>query len=222
MHRHLILLCLAGLVLAVPASGTVILSHPTETTIDGTYSDFGDNWKADNFALTQRTTLETISWAGYYGGPQTISSPVAFNIRFYNDDGGVPGVPSDPFIQEYNVVVDAVPTGDIMAAPFGDSPMYSYMFTLPSITLDPGGYWVGIGEADVRTPKLNDSQWLWARSTTSEGHAYGTPWQFLGGRDLALTLTGTPMAPVPEPLTIMLLGFGLAGLGVARRMRKSD
>jgi hypothetical protein len=203
MCRHLTLLCSAGLVLAAPVNGMVVLDQPFDATAPGAFSDFGDNFKADNFVLAQGTTAD----------------PVAFNIRFYNGNGGVPGVPLDSFIREYDLAVDAVPTGDVVAAPSGDSPMYSYTFTLPSMSLDPGKYWVGIGEADARTPKQDASQWLWARSTTSEGYAFGEPWQFSPGRNLALTLTGTPMTPIPEPVILLLLGSGLARLGAVRRLR---
>jgi hypothetical protein len=221
MYRHLVFCCLAGLVLAAPAGAMIVLDQPLDPTQSGIYSDFPDTRRAESFVLTERTTLETISWAGYYGAPQAISNPVTFNIRFYNDDGGTPGLPLDPYFQEYVAAVDAVPTGDIFTTTDGDTPFLSYEFSL-SLTLDPGKYWVGIGEADARTPPGASSQWLWARSTSTGGFAYGNPWQTFEGRGLALTLTGTPTSAIPEPLTVVLLGVALAGLGVARHRRRGN
>ena len=222
--------CTATLfVLTANAKASTLWDQPLDPSLSGVFSNFvlGSSMNlqiAENFTLTEPSTIDSISWAGYYVAPQMLIDPVSFKIRFFEDAGVTPETPIDSFFQEYDVHVNAVATGDIGVISGDGGPVFSYAVSLPSLMLDPGTYWVSITEADTRTPASGFSQWLWSRSDFSGNFAGRRGdleiWSSAGDNtsgDLAMTLTGTV---VPIPAAVWLFGSGLLGLvGIARRKK---
>ena len=214
--RGLLLACLAVLGLAGQARAEVIVLQPHDATGGGAFSNLGPSNQqvADNFQLSQVSTLESLSWFGRYGSAAvTPTNPVAFSIRLFTDRGAVPAVSP---LQELNVLVDAQVTG----LTFGGIPWFSYSTLLPAFTLDPGTYWVSVVESDPQTPTFGNTQWLWGQSNPADGRAFrlsdGASWNQESNPNMAFSLQGTV---VPEPSAFLLCGLGAIGLGCSRWWR---
>lgn len=214
-------LCLA-VGLATPAYATVIVSQSHDPDLPGKFSNFvtGDpahQQVADNFGLAGPVTLTALSWAGQYDTEQTsLTNPVQFRIRFFEDDGGLP---ASTALSIVDVAVTGTPTG----TSFDGSPWLAYSTALPLLSLTAGDYWVSILEFDTQTPAAGGSQWLWGRSDNSSvaSAVRGTEtedWAASGG-NMAFTLEGR--GAVPEPAALGVFGIGLLGLAAFRRRRRT-
>lgn len=195
----------------------ITVAQPLEPTFSGEFSNLGPSNQqvADDFQLIQATTIQSMSWFGRYVTALSVTNPVSFSVRFFADAGSSPAMSP---LREFNVTVDAVPTG----LGFNGTPWFEYSTNLMPFTLDPGAYWLSVLETDPQTPTAGNSQWLWADSGTRGARAFrgsdGEAWTSSLDIDHAFTLTGVPV-DVPEPSTVLLIATGLIGVAGLRRRR---
>ena len=206
--------------LNVNVHAVTLWDQTLDQSLSGAFSNYemGGSYQqvADDFVLTAQGAIDNISWAGYYDSPQALSNPVDFKLRFFNDAGIAFAIPADSFFQEYDVTVNAIPTGHTGVDPVGSGSVFSYTAGIPPLMLDAGTYWISIIEADARTPVQNSNQWLWSRSDPLGVGGYANraadleTWSaaILEG-NMALTLGGTTVPMLP---TLWSFGSGMLGI----------
>jgi hypothetical protein len=183
------------------------ISNPSGTSrvVSSTLDNFGNTpgvRAADDFLFDADTVIEDIHWWGISN-----SGTDDFTFTFYDDGEGEPG----------NVLQTTIGSLVVMPDPadvnFGTNIYWSILDT----PFEAGAnvtYWLSIFNA------ASDASWLWTNSPLS-GNPYlltheppGNNWS-AQNHNLAFQLT------VPEPTTLALLSFGLAGLSFARRKMKT-
>ena len=170
---------------------------------DSASGGFGDFAKAyDNFTLDSATSIGKVKWYGEFfsGEPAPISN---FLIQFWSDNSG----PNAELFSE-TIVGNAHET---LVEKIGNFNLYQYGMDLsvPFQALAGTTYWLSI-QATLDYPP----QWGWYQGKGGNGVAYQ---DYLFGNtgsiptDLAFRLES-----VPEPITILLLSFGLIGFMIAK------
>ena len=177
--------------------------------------------QADDFVLTSDHfisdvwfyTLELGDTAGYFG---------SVLLQFYVDDpiGGGPGGP-DPF---YEVLVTPerrlfVPSGDPNQNYFT---YHAILDAFPRQLFPADTYWLAIHNGPLTNSAY--AGWYWARGFGPDGQSaredpvpFEGDWQIgFGDRAFLLQDRFTPR-PVPEPFTVVLVGFGIAAVWKRRR-----
>ena len=169
---------------------------------DSASGGFGDFAKAyDNFTLDSATSIGKVKWYGEFfsGEPAPISN---FLIQFWSDNSG----PNAELFSE-TIVGNAHET---FVEKIGDFNLYQYGMdlSLPFQALAGTTYWLSI-QATLDYPP----QWGWYQGKGGDGVAYQDFFGEIGAipKDLAFSL-----ASVPEPITILLLSFGLIGFMIAK------
>ena len=173
---------------------------------DSASGGFGDFAKAyDNFTLDSATSIGKVKWYGEFfsGEPAPISN---FLIQFWSDNSG----PNAELFSE-TIVGNAHET---LVEKIGNFNLYQYGMdlSLPFQALAGTTYWLSI-QATLDYPP----QWGWYQGKGGNGVAYQ---DYLFGNtgsiptDLAFRLES-----VPEPITILLLSFGLIGLMITKHYR---
>lgn len=174
---------------------------------DSTIGGFGDFAKAyDDFTLDSVTSIVKVKWYGEFfsGEPAPISN---FLIQFWSDKSG----PNAELFSE-TIVGNAHET---LVEKIGNFNLYQYGMdlSLPFQALAGTTYWLSI-QATLDYPP----QWGWYQGKGGEGVAYQDYSFGENGvipKDLAFSL-----ASVPEPITILLLSFGLIGLMLTKQYRQ--
>ena len=175
---------------------------------DSASEGLGDFAKAyDNFTLDSATSIGKVKWYGEFFlneevfsvAPEPISN---FLIQFWSDNSG----PNTELFSE-TIVGNADET---LVEKIGNFNLYKYGMdlSLPFKALAGTTYWLSI------QPTLDyPPHWGWYQGKGGNGVAYQ---DFVGEngaipKDLAFSL-----ASVPEPITILLLSFGLIGFMIAK------
>lgn len=212
LDKFLAIFCAAALC-GGTATASVVFDQPAgvgsnTARISSTLDNFGGSpgyRVADNFSLAGGAIITDVHWWG-----TSPSSPINpnFTFTFYSNDNGSPGA----------VILST--TGTLTTATVspgsGFDPLQFYSSDLADpFTASAGStYWLSIFDSTA------DERWLWASATSTGDGSYqrqndSTSWAF-PTVDMSFQLTSS----VPEPGTLALLGFGLAGLAVSRRRKQ--
>ncbi|MDP5189701.1 PEP-CTERM sorting domain-containing protein [Rheinheimera baltica] len=98
--------------------------------------------------------------------------------------------------------------------------LVDYSIDVTSFNLMAGSYFIGLRANNAQNVHLTliNNRVNITEALVANGSGYTGYW---GGRDFAYRLEGEPgVASVPEPLSIALLGLGLAGIGFSRKKKK--
>jgi hypothetical protein len=161
---------------------------------------------AENFPLS---TSATIEGARIYllGNYQTNT----LTWTLYGDGGSIPGA-------VLATGTNPTWTASVYTLFAGFIPYYQFDFDLPSVSLAPGTYWLGVSFSGSDPAAAE-----WVQSTTSNteteatriiGGSWGT-----GGEQLAFEISGTPLS-APEPVTSTFLISGFLLMFAPRLRRK--
>lgn len=207
---HLVL-ATAALAAATPSAAATIIDASPDAIGPILYSPIntGISALAWSFTLIADTRLTGLAIYGpsqdFYGNPKS-SLGDAVRVEFY-DDVGMPGTLLTSFVDSLDAIDGAGTSSD---------PTLSRKFTQfdAAFTLAAGTYWVRMSGVS-HDPGLS----LYLSSPGSTADELSGFFQSAGPFDAAYRLYGDPVA-TPEPGMIGLLGFGLAGVAVARRRRR--
>lgn len=107
----------------------------------------------DFYSSSPTTIFETVWWGEYFNG-QGEPNVSAFNLRFYEDGGGVPG----SLVAEY---LETIPTETIALGQGQDGPIYEY-HAFVMVDVGEGPYWFSAQACDHEFPPQ------WGRLATGE------------------------------------------------------
>ena len=196
---------------------------------DGTGNGFGSQNETsignfatayDNFTLGSSAIITQIDFTGaYYSG--TDNAITGFTVQFWANSSGQPGA------SLYSVHILGS-GGETFTGP-GSTINQAYSYSLPVNFAANGAttYWLSIvpdlAFNDQNDPSIIFDPWLWATGapgdTSFYQDLYGT--RYLQDGDLAFTLLGGGVVPLPAALPLFATGLGALGLMGWRRNRKA-
>ena len=169
---------------------------------DSASEGLGDFAKAyDNFTLDSATSIGKVKWYGEFfnGEPAPISN---FLIQFWSDNSG-------PNTELFSATILGN-ADETFVEKIGNFNLYKYGIdlSLPFKALAGTTYWLSI------QPTLDyPPSWGWYQGKGGNREAYQD--YILGDGPIPTDLAFS-LASVPEPITILLLSFGLIGFMIAK------
>lgn len=188
----------------------------------GSVSSFGEGGHTfgQTFSLNpgNDTSLDSVSFYLYdFNNPDNID----YALYIYGWDGAkitgsslfTSGMLSSDGLTGWETV--SVNTGGVNLTTGTD-----YIFFVSASNFYDGSY--GTGALGATNSSYANGNFFYSYNGNDFGMLSNTAWSSIGSDyDLAFTLQLSPSSQVPEPSTLLLLlGGGLAGLGVVRRLRK--
>lgn len=159
---------------------------------------------ADDFAFSQPTSIEQVTW----WSKDTPSPSQSFAIQILNDDHGLPGIA----LADYEIEVTTTEQVGIN----GIEHRFTTTLSSPVSVQSNVSYW-------LRVYSLDYPNWSWssARSANQPWNAYsvnGGKWTQSWGTDVAFALNTIPDI-VPEPAASVLLPLAIGLVLAVRRFR---
>lgn len=206
---RLAILPLVGALAATAQASALVVDGGDPDQLTAFIADSSDEYAiaATRFTLVDAVAASHLEWWGVYFPTGGAAAADDFTLAIYLDASGLPGT-----------VLAMVHLGNVQREATGQTvvlwPEYAYTASFPTIALDPGDYFLGLGNDPAGTD-------LWAWETTSWGaqaggasyHSASGTWQEDPSENLAFRLS------VPAPGILPLLAVGAAGLVGRRRNR---
>lgn len=214
------MLLAAGLLLAVTTQGHAIPFSVTDTINNGNghLLTFGNS--SDNFYSTVFT--ETVNFTPALGSFNSANLSVTYSdiattgelfAAYLSNTGGTPA-PAN--------LLDYVSVGTLQG--YDDSTKHTQTFNLngilPAVPADGLDSWI-LYVAFRETTIGNDKMTLWELRTYGDYNEF-VPEESNGGEFTGSSDPTNGVVPTPEPATVVLMGLGLAGIGIAARRRKNS
>ena len=195
-------LIFAGFLGGVRAQADMIVDTGTPTTLDVGLALYYGQWVAGQFIITESWQINSIE--GFFLNQIDAGNTGDISLAVYGGGASVPDVSNELFRQSFT-------------APF-EAPDWYGVFGM-NLLLDPGTYWVafevlnqgdfdGITPTDAPNPLTTTA--FWDKITPGASYAPDE------GANFGLRIDATR---VPEPSSLLLLGFGLAGLAIKQRRK---
>lgn len=187
------LLALLCLLVSASASADVLYSNgPVNGTINGWIINFGAQ-VADSFTLSSNSTLTGVDNVGLLVVSGHTPSTVDWSIWNGGGPGGGGTDLDGPTTASLTNTFDFSGTGLL----FGDE-IYTSSFSLPSIVLGPGTYWLELDNATQVGPTPPDTVMGWDQNDGPLGNGTGSEaWQSVTGFLTAASSCGGISTPPP-------------------------
>src|SRR5437879_2436599 len=222
-----------GVFLPTIASATLIYDNgvPSSGSTGGT--DITGYFLAEDFTLTQAVTLTSIRFWNLQGFPATCCYDGSITWGIYSNNnapgGAKPGVPlAGP---TNTIAVTRTP----LIRPGSDE--FQNDVVLPSVPLSAGTYWLALHNGPLTRNSGDPFYWEFSGSPPAGGSpgricnpsptvdcTNTADWGPYSNTEYAFQLYGEA-GVVPEPSTLLLMGFalpGLAGVSIHRRRKPSN